>query len=60
MDKFIYVFDTVARDLLLQAGFLLLKDDAKNSIYVFSADETRRFEMQRLNISFLTSNTLSF
>ncbi len=56
--QFIYVFDSSARDTLLEAGFLLLKEDARNQIFVFRADETLSFALS--DISFLTSDTLSF
>lgn len=60
MDKFIYVFDTAAKDCLLQAGFLLLKADEQNSIYVFSMDDTIRFAELAVGFSYVTSNTLTF
>jgi hypothetical protein len=59
--KFIYVFDTEARDKLLANGFVLLKEDDGNQIYVFNAGDagsTALFEID--NISFATSNTLTF
>ena len=60
MDKFIYVFDTAARDKLTQAGFLLLKKDEKNSMWVFAADAEIHFDLGAAEFSYLTSNTLTF
>lgn len=59
-DKFIYVFDTAARDELLAAGFLLLKSDERNSAWVFSVDKTLRFDLDKATFSHLKSNTLTF
>lgn len=58
MDNFIYVFSTADRDKLLGGGFLLLREDADNSIYVFRADDKLCFLLS--DISYLTSNTLTF
>lgn len=60
MDKFIYVFDTAAKVVLLQAGFLLLKADEKNSIYIFAFDDKLNFEEMSGGFSYITSNTLTF
>lgn len=60
MDKFIYVFDTAARDKLSNAGFLLLKSDERNSVYVFSNDSSLRFALDAVDVSFIMSDTLTF
>lgn len=60
MDKFIYVFDVSARDKLLAAGFSLLKADDKNEMYVFNASSNLNFKLSSADISYLTSNTLTF
>jgi hypothetical protein len=62
MEKFIYVFDTAARDALLQAGFCLLKADDDNSIYVFDCLEgyRDRFDLSASGFEFVLSNTLTF
>ena len=60
MDKFIYVFSKAARDKLLKAGFLLLKTDEWNSTYVFCADDKLHFDLASADISYITSNTLTF
>lgn len=58
MKNFIYVFDATARDHLLKAGFLLLKEDKRNGVYVFRADDCLSYALG--DISYLTSDTLSF
>lgn len=60
MGKFIYVFDAAARDELSQAGFLLLKEDERNSIWVFAADDESDFDLIHASFSWLPSNTLTF
>ena len=60
MNKFIYVFNTAARDTLEQAGFLLLKTDEQNSTYVFALDGRLDFAESQDAFSYITSDTLSF
>lgn len=60
MDKFIYVFDTAARDNLIAAGFLLLKQDERNGMWVFSLDNSIVFDLHSAEFSYITSNTLTF
>ena len=60
MGKFIYVFDAAARDELSQAGFLLLKEDERNSIWVFANDASRKFDLERADVSYIESDTLTF
>lgn len=57
--RFIYVFDTVSRDKLLKAGFVLLASDEKNAVYVFSR-ENRSATFTFDGIEHILSNTLSF
>lgn len=58
--NFIYVFDTAARDRLSEAGFLLLKTDEKNSIWVFAGDDTLNFSLDDSDLQYTTSNVLTF
>ena len=60
MDKFIYVFDTAGRDALLRAGFLMLKSSEKNSLWIFAADDRRRFDLGSVPFPYTTSNVLTF
>lgn len=60
MQNFIYVFDTAARDRLLEAGFLLLKKDEENLIYIFANDDTGRFAALTAQFSYVLSDTLTF
>ena len=56
--KFIYVFDETAKSKMLNAGFVLLKEDADNSVYVFCAKEAQTFSSE--DFSYVLSDTLSF
>ncbi len=56
--NFIYVFSSAARDELLAAGFVLLKEDENNSLYIFKADGTLTFTLN--DASYAMSDTLSF
>lgn len=60
MEKFIYVFDTAARDVLAQAGFLLLKSDERNHMWVFAEDETVCFDLEAADFDMVRSDTLTF
>lgn len=60
MENFIYVFDSAARDMLLQAGFLLLKEDEQNSVYVFANDSTLKFSETLSDHSHVLSDNLTF
>lgn len=60
MDKFIYVFNTAARDYLEQAGFLLLKADEHNSIFVFALGTGLNFQALQDDFEYVTLNTLTF
>ena len=60
MGKFIYVFEPAARDELLQAGFLMLKEDEQNEMWVFAREDSLRFDLERADFSYTTSDTLTF
>lgn len=61
-DKFIYVYNELARDKMLSAGFFLVKADDRNGTYVFEAvARPNREQMFALaDVSYLTSNVLTF
>lgn len=56
--KFIYVFSKDDRDVLLKAGFTLLKEDTRNSIYVFGKSNSLIFALTE--VSYIESDTLTF
>lgn len=56
--KFIYVFSKDDRDVLLKAGFTLLKEDTRNSIYVFGKSNSLTFALTE--VSYIESDTLTF
>ena len=56
--KFIYVFSKDDRDILLKAGFTLLKEDIRNSIYVFDKSNSLTFALTE--VSYIESDTLTF
>lgn len=66
MKKFVYVFNTDDRDKLLNAGMTMLKDDAKNMVFVFSTDDNfsiqgLEFKLDKAGISeYMESDTLTF
>ena len=56
--KFIYVFSTEDKDTLLKVGFTLLKEDARNSIYVFGRNNALTFALA--DVSYVETDTLTF
>ena len=58
MEKFIYVFDEVSRDALIQRGYVLMKEDPRNRIYIFLNDGKGEFGLSES--SFALSNILTF
>lgn len=59
MKEFIYVFSKENRDKMLDLGFVLLKNDEKNSVFVFKSNEKLAFELFTIK-DFVESNTLTF
>ena len=58
--KFIYVFDTDARDKLLSANYHLLKSDEQQNIFAFENKETHTFaESDSEDFAFVLSDTLT-
>lgn len=58
MEKFLYVFSKDNRDLLIAAGYTLLKSDDKNDLYVFVNQANLIFDLA--DIYFVRSNVLTF
>lgn len=58
MEKFIYVFDTDARNTLLMCGYKLFKSDDERGVYVFYNNEKMHFSDKEM--TFTLSNTISF
>ena len=56
--KFIYVFSKKDKETLQKAGFILLKEDERNDMYVFNRNDTLTFALA--DMSYLTSDTLTF
>ena len=59
MKEFIYVFNKENRDKMLDLGFVLLKNDEKNSVFVFKSNEKLAFELFTIK-DFVESNILTF
>lgn len=60
MGKFIYVYNTEARDKLIKAGMKLLQSDERNHTFVFLDDDDKNYDFALNDISFIRSNTLTF
>ena len=58
MERFIYVFDKHARDLLISRGYKLFKSDDKNCMYVFHNNGDMHFSDGEM--VFALSDTISF
>lgn len=56
--KFICVFSEESKNELLEAGFILLREDEYNSIYIFHDDPSKSYAL--VDISFIRSDSLSF
>jgi hypothetical protein len=57
--RFIYVFDDAVKKELMSRGFVLLKSDERNQIYVFQNDLNQRLFDLNEN-TFTLSDTLTF
>lgn len=61
MKPFVYALSDEARDRCLQYGYMLLKSDEANKIYVFTSNDTYNLEFDVANCKdLLFSNTLTF
>lgn len=58
MNKFIYVFSQSDMDKMLFKGFLLLKSDQHNNMYVFLNEGN--LTLDDLDISYILSDKLTF
>lgn len=56
--KFIYVFNKNSKDKLLKEGFVLLKEDTYNSVYIFNDNPSISYALA--DISFIRSDSLTF
>ena len=59
-EQFVYVYNSAARDKMQAAGFLMLKEDERNSVYIFSLGGRPISDVEALEISYIKSNTLTF
>lgn len=60
MDKFIYVFNSADKESLLAHGYLLLKEDYNNNIFIFDANSSdKQFALSDVD-SYVASDTLTF
>ncbi len=61
---FIYVMSTKDKDKMLSLGYSLVKEDTRNSMWVFQNKDTTTFacedEISGAGIKFVLSNTLTF
>ena len=58
MNKFVYVYTSAARQILEDNGFVLMKADYKNDIYVFVNDQDKQAVLEM--VSYILSDTLTF
>ena len=58
MSKFIYVFSDHDKDTLLARGYILLKSDSENGIYIFLNSEYMDFSDSSMD--FVLSDILTF
>ena len=59
MGNFVYVFSQEDKQRLINAGYLLLKEDVKNNVYTFKATDTMRYALDTLD-EYTVSDTLTF
>lgn len=57
-DKFFYVFSKDARDELLAAGYMIIKNDEHNNMYIFENKKNLTFDKKK--VKHLETNTLTF
>jgi hypothetical protein len=60
MGKFVYVYQSAARDKLAQAGFVMVKADERNHIWVFARDSVPGYCLDDAEVSYILSDTLTF
>ena len=57
--KFIYVMDAASKRTLLKKGYILLKEDEKNSIWIFENRKETLFDLG-LDCKYVLSDVLTF
>ena len=61
---FIYVMSEQDKDKMISLGYMMMKEDTRNHIWVFKARDTEKFssneEISKAGIHFILSNTLTF
>ena len=62
MQKFIYVFNEKDKEKLMNSGFVLLKNDTRNSLFVLAVrmDDNFSFELLDGISEYSISDTLTF
>ena len=58
MKQFIYVFNEQSRDELLEAGFIMLKEESNNNAFVFKNEEDTEIPLPKNG--FVLSDILIF
>lgn len=62
--RFIYVKSEHDKGKMIELGFVLMKEDVRNGIWVFQSKDTKTFdtggEIENSGIQFVLSNTLTF
>lgn len=59
MDRFIYVFNESDKERLQKEGFVLLKEDKQNSVFVFAYNDKMNFALTG-GIQYTATNVLTF
>lgn len=57
-NKFIYVFSSESKDLLLEHGFIPAKFDEQNNIFAFHNQETMNFAFG--SVSYVLTDIITF
>lgn len=63
MDKLIYTYDEIIRDKLIESGYMLLKNDEENSIFIFVNNPNANEILANFALEskvLITSNILTF
>lgn len=60
MGKFIYVFNEEAKEILLKSGYKLLKSDELAGTFVFVSPDKDAMKFALENVSYISSDILSF
>lgn len=58
-NKIIYVFNESDKQILIDNGFIMLKEDNENSVYMFAMNDMLIFDMGKLS-EYMLSDTLTF